>query len=365
MFPGLPRNRENCRVYTVANASTRIALKGDDPDFIVLEVVNTSFDGATVALPNSAPIGKAFTFILAANPQTLPSLTTQGITIIVPPNRGDRPGPWSLKSGQEPRFIYTPNGWLTPRCTNAGSDGTSSARGIAFGNGANGNFIGIAMGDLADGNTNGVGIGAGTSGASSGVAVGVGAYGPTQGAAIGYGAIGDVNGVAIGYSANCNSMDKAVALGMYSKAQRYRELVKSADGASTTLNSFSILDWYASTANATPTEILLGGTAAQRAILLNSSAFIFKLLAVARDNVNNDCAMWELTGGIKRGANAAATALVGAITKSLIAADTAAATWDIDALADTTNGSLKLNVTGEASKTIRWNVRGDISELRF
>lgn len=385
MFPGLPRNRENCRIYTIANAATRIALKGDDPDFIILRVIDTSFNGATVALPHSSPIGKTFTFFLVCDPVLNPTISSERISIRVPSIHhpaGTPTGSFLLGAGQEPRFLYTPDGWLTPRgmgqTGDRGADGYNSSQGIAFGEGASAADQGAALGNgalaytsgaavgvNANANTRGASVGLSANSNTDGVAVGDAASGSSLGVGVGRAASGANNGVAVGYQASSNNMDVAVALGKYSKAERYRELVKSADGASTCLRSFSILDWYGDTTGATPAELLLGGTAAQRAVLLNSSAFLFKLLAVARDDTNNDCAMWELTGGIKRGANAAATAIVGAITKVLIAADTAAAAWDIDAVADTTNGSLKLNVTGQTSKTIRWNVRGDLSELRF
>lgn len=353
MFPGTARHRENCRIYPIANAGTRISLKGDDPDFIVLEAVNISINGATVTLPNTAPIGKTFTLILTANPQTIPAITTQGIVISIPAIRkGGVSLSWALYAGQDARFIYTPNGWLTPRGALTGADGVATSFCVAIGESANAANGGIAFGPSA-------------SAYNSGVAVGFSALAPTTAVAVGYNSTGSTNGVAIGYFANTNSKDSAIALGRNSKAERYRELVKGADNATTTLQSFSILDWYGDTTDATATEILLGGTAAQYAVLLNNSAFNFKLLAVARNNVLNDCAFWELTGGIKRGANAAATAIVGTVTKTVIAKDTFAAAWDIDATADTTNGSLKITVTGAATTTIRWNVRGDISELRF
>jgi hypothetical protein len=375
MFPGLPRNRKNCRVVPILAARTSIALKGDDPDFVFLELASgASFGGVLpqVSLPVSAPIGKSFTFIFTMDPRNFASLDNEIIQINIPAVTGGvGTTDWRLCAGQEARFIYGPRGWITPRGTLSGQSGASEAArfatGVAFGYGADAGHEGVGIGGGAAGYSRGVGVGNGAAGVTDGVAIGRAATGSTSGVAVGYTAFANSNGVAIGYQASTNNLDKAVAIGYYSKAERYRELVKSADGASTCLNSFSVLDWYGSTANATPAEILLGGTAAKYALLLNSSAFLFKLLAVARDNVNNDCAMWELTGGIKRGANAAATAIVGTVTKTVIAADAAATTglWDIGATADTTNGSLKLTVTGEAAKTIRWNVRGDISELRF
>lgn len=90
--------------------------------------------------------------------------------------------------------------------------------------------------------------------------------------------------------------------------------------------------------------------------LRNNSAFRFNARIVARDATTNDCKEWDVRGLIKRGANAAATALVGTPVITSEFADTAAAEWAIAVSADTTNGSLAIDVTGEAGKTIRWTV---------
>ena len=65
-------------------------------------------------------------------------------------------------------------------------------------------------------------------------------------------------------------------------------------------------------------------------------------------------AMWTFNAVIRRGATAASTALVAAVTPTLIAADADAAAWTIAVDVDTTNGALVVTVTGEAGKNIRW-----------
>lgn len=90
--------------------------------------------------------------------------------------------------------------------------------------------------------------------------------------------------------------------------------------------------------------------------LRNSSAFTFEGKVIARDTSTGDIKSWTLRGAIKRGANAAATALVGTPTVTVVAEDTAASTWAVALAADTTNGTLAVNVTGQATKTIRWTV---------
>jgi hypothetical protein len=70
-----------------------------------------------------------------------------------------------------------------------------------------------------------------------------------------------------------------------------------------------------------------------------------------------DTASWEFKGAIKRGANAASTAIVGTVIKDVVAYDAGASAWDVTFTADTTNGGLKVEVTGAAATTIRWVAR--------
>lgn len=114
------------------------------------------------------------------------------------------------------------------------------------------------------------------------------------------------------------------------------------------------------TTDATPAEMLVAGTA--RLSLPNDSTFAFRIMLVARrTDANDESAAYEFKGCIDRNANAASTALVGSVTKTVLAEDTAA--WDADVTADTTNGALKLTVTGEAAKTINWVARVELVEV--
>lgn len=111
------------------------------------------------------------------------------------------------------------------------------------------------------------------------------------------------------------------------------------------------------TTDATTTELSTdGGTpgSANRIILPNNHAYAVRGRVVARDTSSGDVAVFELKGGIKRGANAAATAIVGSPTVTLLFNDAGAATWTVTLSADTANGSLKIEVTGEAGETIHW-----------
>lgn len=391
MFPGSPRVQENAKVIPIG-AVAQIALAGDDPDFIVLEVFNTLFSGSTITLPNSARIGKKFRFALVTDPFTNPAITSQFIDIVVPLYKASGAlNIWRLFSGQRPVFVYGPTGWIADGGVNLSSVGANNIHDLASGSGANGSDRGAAFGYNADGSSSGFAAGGGALAFSFGVATGRFASGHTGGAAAGYAAVGHTNGAAMGNSANgsssgaafgsgaianangasfgyfgsTNAKDMAVTLGYYSKAERYREMVKSADGAATTLRSWSMVNWFGDTTNATATELLLGGTAAQRCVLLNNSAFMFTMQIIAAVTAAGNTSSWTITGAIKRGATAASTVLVGTPTITMTGQDGGAAAWVVAVTADTTNGALVLTVTGAAATTVRWNAAATLSEARF
>lgn len=101
------------------------------------------------------------------------------------------------------------------------------------------------------------------------------------------------------------------------------------------------------------TNAAAGGTANQP-VLPNNSSFIVKGVVNARQASTGDAKSWEFTAHIKRGANAAATAMVAAASVTSIAADAGAAAWAVAVTANTTTGCLSITATGEASKTIKW-----------
>ena len=112
-----------------------------------------------------------------------------------------------------------------------------------------------------------------------------------------------------------------------------------------------------STSDATQTELSLDGASPtwyNRWVLPNNSSYLVRGQVVARQDSTGDTAMWEFVACIKRGASAAATAMVVACTPASLAADSGAATWAVAIDADTTNGSLRFRVTGQAAKSIKW-----------
>lgn len=108
------------------------------------------------------------------------------------------------------------------------------------------------------------------------------------------------------------------------------------------------------TPDATPLSLLTdGATAALKVIIANSTSSGFVATITARDSTGNT-ARFKIEGAIKRGANAASTAIVGSVTVTTLAADAALSTCSVTAVADTTNGGLDIQVTGVAATSIRW-----------
>jgi hypothetical protein len=112
----------------------------------------------------------------------------------------------------------------------------------------------------------------------------------------------------------------------------------------------------AQTTNATATVLTSEPTAASttnQVILPNNSAYFFTGEVVAGVTGGGNTKGWTIEGVIKRGANAASTALVGTPTVTSTYADAGASTWVIAVTADTTNGGLAVTFTGQAATTIR------------
>jgi hypothetical protein len=99
--------------------------------------------------------------------------------------------------------------------------------------------------------------------------------------------------------------------------------------------------------------------------LPNNSAYVFQGTCIANITGGSTTSGWRFEGVIKRGANAASTALVAAVTPTVIAQDAAASTWVLAITADTTYGSIAVTVTGVAATTIRWVCRIQTTEVTY
>ena len=122
------------------------------------------------------------------------------------------------------------------------------------------------------------------------------------------------------------------------------------------------------TTDATATVLRSNTSAASttnQVILPNNSAYVFQGTCIANVTGGSTTSGWKFEGVIKRGANAASTTLVAAVTPIVIAQDVAAATWVLAITANTTNGGISVTVTGAAATTIRWVSRIETTEVTY
>jgi hypothetical protein len=107
-----------------------------------------------------------------------------------------------------------------------------------------------------------------------------------------------------------------------------------------------------STTNATITELFIDGSAT-RLVLPNNSSWTFTiLLSARRTDATGGSSGYKFEGVIRKDTTSASATFTGTPSKAILGETNAA--WEADVVADTTNGALKINVTGEAAKTIRW-----------
>ncbi len=114
-----------------------------------------------------------------------------------------------------------------------------------------------------------------------------------------------------------------------------------------------------STTDVTQTEIFTDGSSGDIAVASDCTLAFRVSIVARRTDADNESAVYLLVGGIDN--NAGTTALVGAVSKSVIAEDTSA--WDVTATADDANDSINILVTGENAKTIRWVARAETTEV--
>lgn len=255
----------------------------------------------------------------------------------------------------------------------AGSSNTAGEYGVAIGrsnSASGGNRAAVAIGDNNTVSSNwNVAIGADNSvTASSGTAMALGRSNTVSG----------TTSIAIGQSNTVSGTD-AKAFSLYATANAEQSTVigggwataNSVMGATvfgfrygTFETSFSpapamhsFVHLRCETTDGTTTRITANAASASatnQRTLRNNSAVAFDGKITVRNNATGDMKAWLIKGAIKRGANAAATALVGTPTVEVLGADTGASSWTIALSADTTNGALAVDVTGAAATTLRW-----------
>jgi len=161
--------------------------------------------------------------------------------------------------------------------------------------------------------------------------------------------------IATGYGANANIQGKhAHANGSFGDG--------NAEGSAQRGTFVLRCDTTDATAEALRTS---SGTAStnNQITLPNNSAYTFSGTIVAREKASEgtDVGSWEVKGIIRREANAGTTVLVNSVINEF----NAPTGWAVALTADTTNGCLKIAVTGVASTNIRWVATINTSEVTY
>ena len=164
------------------------------------------------------------------------------------------------------------------------------------------------------------------------------------------------NSVAIGSGAStATSAPGALGIGLQSLARTQGGVVQASGRFSNTGDAQAGKYLLRSnTISASPAELFVDGTGGTvRLVLPDDSTWSFRIMVTGhRTDAGNGHAGYTASGVIYRGAGAASTAIQGSVNKVVLAESNPS--WDINISADIANGSLRILVTGESGKIIRW-----------
>lgn len=331
------------------NATTAVTLSGSNANIKVGQyITGTSIAGETYV---AAISGTALTLSKVASgssTSTLSFFTPHGV--VVGGGNNQATGSYSFIGG-------------------GGDAGTAANRNVASGDwsvvagGRNNTASGIYS--TVTGGYNGIASGYGGT-----VLGGASQFNANANTASGNGAtiLGGAGNNSTGYFSNVVGGEANTANGTYSYALGSYATTRSVSGQisvgiATGFGSYNqgksqygFLGIYAVTTNATATRLTSEGNAASgvnQVILPNNSAYFFTGEVISGVTGGGNTKGFTIEGVIKRGANAASTALVGTPTVVSSFADAGAATWAIAVTADTTNGGLAVTFTGQLTTTIR------------
>ena len=182
--------------------------------------------------------------------------------------------------------------------------------------------------------------------------------GATNSASGSYALAGGVNSIAnanfsqaLGYGGNVNSIIGRNA---------YGKLHTAVGDAQTSTFIFA-----QRTTNATITTFTIDGAGAatnNQLILNNNSSYRFKGTIIAKQTATTNVAAWDIDGLLVRGANAASTTLI--VSNVTLVSNLALFGTPI-LTADTTNGGLKIQITGLLATNIQWVANIQTTEVIY
>lgn len=169
-----------------------------------------------------------------------------------------------------------------------------------------------------------------------------------------------LNSTALGES-NTVLKSNSTAIGVNSLSSRFGEISLSNGRFSENGDSqTSVFVSRCLTSNAVQTEVFLNNST-ERIKLSSDSAISFETLIVGKQQSSSNAAGYKISGVICN--NGGTTALIGSITKTVLAESVAS--WDATIEADDTNDALVIKVTGTAGNDIRWVAITTTSQVVF
>lgn len=153
---------------------------------------------------------------------------------------------------------------------------------------------------------------------------------------------------AVGGVLNTASSTGGLATGSSSLADLPSQHARGSNTIGSGFHQSSDITCDITTTDATPTEVLAGGSG--RLLLRANTAWNFTIKVIARRAAGAGHAAWKIEGAIKRDGTVGSTVIFGDLEVSANSANEAG--WDFAVSADTTNGALKMLFTGGA-----YNVR--------
>ena len=118
-----------------------------------------------------------------------------------------------------------------------------------------------------------------------------------------------------------------------------------------------------SISSTTPTALTSNGAAASgsnQIVLPNDSTFAFKILVSVRSITSNEAGAWEFNGVITRNTGVATT-ILRVVNKTKIWSSVAG--YDVNVVADVTNGALQILANGADTSTVRFVAKIDTTEV--
>jgi hypothetical protein len=241
-----------------------------------------------------------------------------------------------------------------------GSNATASNTGAFAVNGGQASGLwSFAMGRAVASNTNAFAFGAYYTGAT---ASGEGSV------AIGGNTASSFGAVAIGGQGNLASGFISYAFGSYTSTNSIQGRQSRGYALTPVQGETQKSEFFLSkrTTDATPTTLTVAGGVASttnQVILSNQSAYRFKGTIVGKVSGTTGTSAWDIDGLIVRGANAASTTLL--VGNVNVIYDGINVDGPPTLAADTTNGGLRVQVTGLAATNIQWTAVIETTEVIY